>query len=76
MLLTLARKYTNAATEWDWQYFFPSSRRSEDPRSGDVERHHCSPSSVKRAAKRAVPALGITKSATPHTPRHFLQLTT
>jgi hypothetical protein len=29
----LARKYPNAAREWGWQYVFPSSRLSFDPRS-------------------------------------------
>jgi integron integrase len=70
MPLALARKYPNAATEWGWQYVFPSSQRSEDPRSGDVKRHHRSPSAVQKAVKRAVRAAGITKPATPHTLRH------
>jgi integrase len=29
----LARKYPNAAREWGWQFVFPSSRISADPRS-------------------------------------------
>jgi integron integrase len=65
----LARKYPNAATEWGWQYVFPSSRRSEDPRSGDTKRHHRSPSAVQKAVKRAVRAAGIAKPASPHTLR-------
>lgn len=48
----LARKYPNAAHEWGWQYVFPSQSRSEDPRSGDVKRHHRSPSAVQKAARR------------------------
>jgi integrase len=48
MPTALARKYPNAATAWGWQYVFPSSRRSEDPRSGEVKRHHRSPSAVQR----------------------------
>ena len=66
----LAQKYPNAASEWRWQYVFPSTRRSEDPRSGDVKRHHRSPSAVQKAVKRAVRAAGINKPATPHTLRH------
>ncbi len=31
----LARKYPSAAKEWAWQYIFPSSRLSVDPRAGD-----------------------------------------
>jgi len=33
----LAQKYPNAASEWRWQYVFPSRRRAEDPRSGSVK---------------------------------------
>ena len=35
----LSRKYPNAAKEAGWQYVFPSSRMSVDPRSGKVRRH-------------------------------------
>ena len=66
----LERKYPNAAAEWGWQYVFPSVRRSEDPRSGDIKRHHRSPSAVQKAVKRAVEDAGITKSASCHTLRH------
>ena len=32
----LARKYPNAATEWGWQYVFPSGSYSVDPgKNGD-----------------------------------------
>src|SRR5262249_32593571 len=30
----LARKYPNAAKEWNWQWVFPASKLSTDPRSG------------------------------------------
>jgi integron integrase len=40
----LERKYINANKEWNWQYVFPSSRLSVDPRSGVVRRHHIDPS--------------------------------
>lgn len=36
----LARKYPKAATEWAWQYVFPSGSYSVDPRSGHERRHH------------------------------------
>ena len=36
----LARKYPSAPREWPWQYVFPSGKRSRDPRSGAVGRHH------------------------------------
>ena len=36
----LDRKYPNAGVQLGWQYFFPSNRRSEDPRTGLIARHH------------------------------------
>lgn len=66
----LARKYPNAARTWVWQYIFPSPRRSVDPRSGQVRRHHASPTALQRAVKAAVRAAGIQKPATCHSLRH------
>ena len=66
----LARKYANAPREWGWQYVFPAPRRSVDPRSGAVRRHHVSDQSFQRAMRQAVQDAGIHKLATPHTLRH------
>ena len=66
----LARKYPNAASDWAWQYVFPSSSYSGDPRSGRERRHHIDEKLLQRAVKRAVSASGIVKPATPHTLRH------
>lgn len=66
----LERKYPNAATEWAWQYIFPSGSFSIDPRSGTERRHHIDEKLLQRAMKKAVQASGITKLATPHTLRH------
>jgi integron integrase len=66
----LTRKYPNAATDWGWQYIFPSGSYSIDPRSGIERRHHLDEKLLQRAMKRAVQAAGITKPATPHTLRH------
>lgn len=66
----LARKYTNAAKAWGWQYVFPSPVRSTDPRSGAVRRHHIQPESVQRSVKIAASRADIHKPATPHTLRH------
>ncbi|WP_251929917.1 tyrosine-type recombinase/integrase [Salinibacter ruber] len=52
----IAEKYPNAETEWRWQYVFPSTTLSEDPRSGAVRRHHRSDSAVQRAVKKAAEA--------------------
>ena len=66
----LARKFPGAAKEWAWQYVFPSSRVSSDPRTGKQRRHHTDESVLQGAVKRAVRAAGITKAATCHTFRH------
>lgn len=66
----LARKYPSAATEWGWQYVFPADRRSRDPRSGSIRRHHFGEQSLQRAVKGAVRAAGVVKPASCHTFRH------
>lgn len=66
----LERKYTNAAREWIWQYVFPASKISKDPRSGAMRRHHQSESSLQKAVRSAVLKSGINKRATCHTFRH------
>lgn len=66
----LADKYPNAGKELAWQYVFPSQKRSTDPRSGNVGRHHVGEKSVQYHVKRAVKSAGIAKHASCHTFRH------
>jgi integron integrase len=66
----LERKYPNAAKEWGWQYVFPSSKLSVDPRSGKIRRHHINEKTVQNAVKEAVEKAGIAKRASVHTLRH------
>jgi integron integrase len=66
----LARKYPGAAADWGWQYVFPASVRSVDPRSGVERRHHLDESTLQRAVKSARQRAGIIKPATCHTLRH------
>jgi integron integrase len=66
----LQRKYPGAASDWGWQYVFPSRNISRDPRSGVVRRHHVSDQAFQRAMRQAVRDAGIVKPATPHTLRH------
>ncbi|MGH8162990.1 MAG: integron integrase [Rhodanobacteraceae bacterium] len=68
--VALARKYTNAAREWIWQYVFPASVRSTDPRSGVTRRHHLDETVLQRAVKNAVRRARLDKPATCHTLRH------
>lgn len=66
----LERKYPKAATEWAWQYVFPSRRRSRDPRSGDERRHHVLPDQIQRAVKTATQLAQLSKHGSCHTLRH------
>ncbi len=63
----LAVKYPNAARSWQWQWVFPSGRRSTDPRGCEVRRHYLGPHLVQRAVQRAALAAGIVKPVSPHT---------
>ena len=66
----LARKYPGASKEFCWQYLFPGSRLSRDPRSGVVRRHHLHETTFPTKFKRAVKLAEIDQPATPHTLRH------
>lgn len=66
----LAQKYKNANREWPWQYVFPASKRSVDPRSGTVQRHHIDEQVLQRAVQGAIRKAGIAKPGSCHTFRH------
>lgn len=66
----LARKYPNAEFEWGWQYVFPASKFSADPRSGVIRRHHLYETSVQKAVRRAALEAGIVRPTGPHILRH------
>ncbi len=66
----LEHKYPNAAKEWRWQYIFPASNLSVDPRSGKVRRHHINPSTIQKLVKNALIKAGIVKHGSVHTLRH------
>lgn len=66
----LAKKYPNAAKESCWQYVFPSTQRSTDPRSGKVRRHHVYESVLQRAIRDATKDAGIPKMVHAHSLRH------
>ena len=66
----LARKYPNAEREFRWQYVFPSSKISEDPRSRARRRHHTHESNLQRHIKAAATRAGITKRVNCHCLRH------
>jgi integron integrase len=66
----LAKKYPRAATEWSWQWVFPSRSRSRDPRSGRIRRHHVQETALQRAVNEAARLARMTKPASCHTLRH------
>ncbi len=70
----LKEKYPNADRELGWQYLFPSSRFSVDPRAengaGILRRHHRHESLLQKRVKQAVVAARITKKVSCHTFRH------
>lgn len=70
MPMALDKKYPNGGREWAWQYVFPSIKRSIDPLTNKIRRHHADEKTVQRAVKKAAKGGNITKLATPHTLRH------
>lgn len=66
----LERKYPNAHRDWIWQYVFPAAKRSLDPRSQRVQRHHVNEKSLQLAVQKAVRSAAIDKAATCHSFRH------
>ena len=72
-----AAKWPRAAQEFAWQYVFPSSRLSTDPRAergdgkpAELKRHHIHENNLQKAVKKAVDAAGLTKRVSCHTFRH------
>jgi integron integrase len=63
-------KYPNAARQWGWQWVFPSTVQSVDPRSGAEHRHHMNETSVQKAVSLAARRAGLAKPCSPHVLRH------
>lgn len=61
----LKYKHANASREWIWQYVFPATKRSEDPRSVAIRR--ALESSLQNAGRRAAHRARINKRVTCHT---------
>lgn len=66
----ISRKYPRAPYEWGWKFVFPSHRRSVDPRTGVIRRHHLYENYLTRGVKLAAQAAGLTKHVSCHTLRH------
>jgi len=66
----LERKYPNASREFTWQYVFPSNKRSTDPRSGKIRRHHLDEKNIQRAIRIAARQANFHKPVSNHTLRY------
>ena len=66
----LDRKLASASRGWIWQFAFPSSGLSTDPRTGHFGRHHLGPTGLQRAVHQAAELAGLSKRVTCHTFRH------
>ncbi len=66
----LDRKYPGAGIEFGWQYCFPSNKRSINPRTGVIARHHLYENNIGRAIKAAARKVGVDKRVSSHTLRH------
>jgi len=66
----LLRKYPSFENELKWQYVFPASVISKDPRSGVMRRHHLHETVLQKYVKRLADKAGITKRVTCHVLRH------
>jgi integron integrase len=66
----LEKKYKHANQSWGWQYIFPASKRSIDPRSGIERRHHIHESVIQRAVREAIRKASLTKAGSCHSLRH------
>lgn len=67
---TLESKYSNAGTEWVWQWVWPSRETSVDPSMGIRRRHHIHETAFQKAVKVAGSAAGLSKRVHPHILRH------
>ena len=66
----LESKYTHAATEFIWQWFFPAKQLTYVQKTEEYRRYHLHPTHLQKAIKDAVGKARIYKRASAHTFRH------
>jgi len=64
------KKYPNAKFETKWQYLFPMTKLSKDPRSSVTRRHHVLEKTLSRNIKQATKKANLNKRVTSHIFRH------
>lgn len=66
----LEKKYPTAGISLGWQFLFPSTDVSKDPRSDVIRRHHLYSTTLQSHVKHAIKKSSIHKQASCHTFRH------
>ncbi len=66
----LESKYTHAAKEFIWQWFFPAKQLTYVQKTAEYRRYHLHPTHLQKAIKNAVGNARIDKRASAHTFRH------
>src|SRR5574344_202082 len=66
----LSKKFKNIEYDTKWQYVFPMSKISKDPRTGKQRRHYILDVTLSRNIKNAVKKSNIDKRVTSHIFRH------
>ena len=64
------KKSPKAKFETKWQYLFPMTKVSKDPRSETIRRHHIHPKTLGRNIKVAAQKANLNKRVTSHIFRH------
>lgn len=70
MPANLVKKYGKSDKQWVWQYIFPSTKLSVDPKSNGVRRHHLHESTLQKTVRNTARKANIAKRVTCHTFRH------
>ncbi len=70
MPFAFEKKSPNAKYELKWQFIFPMTKVSKDPRSKIIRRHHIHPKTLGRNIKAASQKANLNKRVTSHIFRH------
>jgi integrase len=66
----ISRKFKNADKDFRWQYVFPATKISRDPRSNNYCRHHIHESALQKHIRAASIKANLNNRGTCHTLRH------
>ena len=70
MPFSFEKKFPNAKFELKWQFIFPMTKVSKDPRGDIIRRHHIHPKTLGRNIKVAAQKANLNKRVTSHIFRH------